>query len=118
MRADIVLGAITLIMTVLGAIVSLHAPEKRTWKLGYGAAFLALGVAATVYVIKQSNETEQVTNKLSGALTDVAHSTQEITRMTDLNTKLQTKLLKQSGTISSLAKRSISSVTGEIHFAI
>jgi hypothetical protein len=38
MRADIWLGVITIFMTVLGGIVSAHAPTKSWQKIGYVAA--------------------------------------------------------------------------------
>ena len=78
MREDIVLGSVTLLMTVLGTIISLHSPEKLVWKLLYGFVFLALGVIGMIYVIKQSNASEASNQKLSDALGNLSSSTRAI----------------------------------------
>src|ERR1700685_872401 len=112
MHADIVLGVVTLLMAVLGAIASLHAPEKFWWKISYIIAFLIIGTVRMVFVITQSNETSAASAGLTGALEDLKKSTSEISRMTNLNAQLQQRLLDSSKTVASLAQENINAVTG------
>jgi hypothetical protein len=117
MRADIVLGIATVFMAVLGTIVALHGPQKRWWKLSYGIVFMVTGAIAVVFVIKQSNENAAATVGLTTALSDLKTSTGEISRMTDLNTKLQERLLDSSKAIAGLAQNNLSATTGGSTFA-
>ena len=55
MRPDITLGIVTVLMALVGGVVSLHAPTKWPAKISYASIFAALGVISVIYVIKQSN---------------------------------------------------------------
>jgi hypothetical protein len=124
MPADIVLGIVTVIMALLGAAVSLHppdslhAPGKWGAKVGYASAFAVLGTIAIVCVIKQSRETAVANQNLSNALSDLERSTGDIASMTNLNTQLQERLLKQSDAITDLSKQSIAATTGGKTFCL
>jgi hypothetical protein len=56
MRSDIVLGGVMLIMTILGGIISAHAPQKQWQRWLYAASFIALGIVGMVFVVRVSNE--------------------------------------------------------------
>jgi hypothetical protein len=112
MRADIVLGVVTVLMALLGGAVALHAPAKWQPKIIYAAIFAVLGVISIIYVIKQSNETAIANQNLGAALSSLGQSTTKIADMTTLNSQLQDKLLKQSETITDLSKQNIAAVTG------
>src|SRR5712692_948264 len=112
MRADIMLGVVTVLMALLGGIVSLHAPAKWPAKITYAVLFALLGGISIVYVIKQSNETAVAGQKLTNALDNLGKSTANIVTMTSLNAQLQERLLKQSDTITDLSKQNIAATTG------
>lgn len=58
MRTDIWLGAVTILMGVLGGYVSVHfiPGEKRKWKIFYFVVFTCLGGTGFYLVVRQSNE--------------------------------------------------------------
>jgi hypothetical protein len=112
MRADLVLGIATVLMALVGGIVTLHAPAKWPAKIIYAVIFAVLGVVSVIYVRKQSNENVIANQNLSNALSNLGQSTANIANMTALNTQLQDKLLKQSDTITDLSRQSIAAVTG------
>src|SRR5229473_4353267 len=122
MPVDIVLGIATVIMALLGAAVSLHPPESLhalgKWgaKVCYATAFAVLGTIAIICVIKQSKENATANQNLTNALTNLGHSTDEISRVTALNTSLQERLLGQSARISNLAEESFRTITGAQSF--
>src|ERR1700739_2173456 len=99
-------------MAAVGFAVSLHAPEKRPWKIVYAALFIGLGLVSIIYVIRQSNEAATANSKLSGAVVELKGSTEKIAEMTTLNAQLQEKLVKQSGTSGDLPRENIAAVTG------
>jgi hypothetical protein len=99
-------------MALVGGAVSLHAPTKWRWKIGYAAVFAVLGGFSVVYVIKQSNEGVVANRHLDVALAKLRESTTKIADRTALNSQLQDKLLKQSDTITDLARENIAAVTG------
>src|SRR5713101_3007221 len=99
MRADILLGIVTVIMAVLGGIVSVYALSKLSLKIIYVAVFVSAGVVSIVLVIKISNENAAASLGQKNALNQLTSSTGEIARVTALNTALQEKLLASSGTI-------------------
>jgi hypothetical protein len=110
-RADIWLGIITIVMAVLGGIVSAHAPTKLWHKIVYVSAFVLAGAASIWLVIKISNENAATGRDLTHALTDLGTSTTNIASMTALNTELQQRLLKQSDVITDLSEQSIAATT-------
>jgi hypothetical protein len=114
MSADVVLGCVTVLMAVLGGILSIHAPEKSNVKarVSYALAFIVLGLVAVIYVVKQSRENATATQALSNTLSNLGTATTNIASMTKQNTDLQGKLLSQSDTITDLSKQNIASVTG------
>src|SRR5579859_6953533 len=59
MNPEFVLGIVAVLMTVLGGVVSAHAPTKKKQKWFYGAAFGVLGVASVVLIIVQSRTAER-----------------------------------------------------------
>jgi hypothetical protein len=111
-RADILLGTVTVFMAVLGGIVSAHTPTKRWLKIAYLAAFVLAGVLSIVLVIKISNENAAASQGLKNALNQLTYSTGENTRMTTLNTALQEKLLALTGTITKLSEENLLQATG------
>jgi hypothetical protein len=122
MSPDVILGVVTVIMALLGAAVSLHPPESLhapgRWgaKIAYATAFAVLGAVAIVSVIRQSKETAILNQNLSNSLGNLGRSTQEISRVTGLNTALQEKLLGQGARISTLAEESFKTITGANSF--
>jgi hypothetical protein len=112
MRADLALGVLTVLMAVLGGVVSIHAPGRWAWKIVYVVAFVALAALAIVFVIKQSNDAAKATADIKDNLQHLSDSASEISRVTSLNTQLQEKLLRQGDTITKLAKQNISEATG------
>jgi hypothetical protein len=99
-------------MAMLGGIVSAHAPETFTAKLLYGTAFVMLAVIGVRLVIQQSNEAAEADRQFKQTLAGIASSTAEAQRIQALNTKLQERLLSQSGTIASLSKQTVGQLTG------
>jgi hypothetical protein len=112
MRTDIALGAITLLMAVLGGVVSAHAPDKGWQKILYFFGFIALGIAGMCFVFRQSNETTVANRDLSHSIHDLSVSSQETARLQRLNTDLQNKLLAQAGAISRLTQENADLITG------
>ena len=112
MRADAVLGVVTVAMAILGGIVSVHAPETFRSKLLCGAAFLLLGAVCILSVIKQSNENAASNANLASSFRNLSAKTDEVSRITTLNTDLQHQLLKSTETIAELSRTNIHTVTG------
>lgn len=83
MRTDIVLGAIMLVMAVLGGIVSAHAPEKGWHKILYGCGFIVLGIAGMCFVVRQSNESAVANSNLNHSLDNLSESSKESNRLRD-----------------------------------
>ena len=111
MRADIALGVLTVLMALVGGVVTLHAPTKWPAKITYSGIFSLLGTLSIVYVIKQANENATSTQNLTNALVNLGQSTTKIGEMTALNTQLQDKLLRQSDTITYLSRQNIAATT-------
>ena len=118
-RPDILLGAVTMLMAVLGAAAALHAPSRTWQKIAYALAFVVLGAFGVYFTVRQSNETTAANTKLSNALSDVSKATSRIqesnaaeARARDQNTKLQQRLLDSNATISKLAQQGIDTATG------
>ena len=57
MRLDILLGAVTTLMAVLGGIVAVWPPKTRLREIIYVASFIVFGITSMILIIKQSNET-------------------------------------------------------------
>src|SRR5438309_3747352 len=57
MRLDILLGAVTTLMAVLGGIVAVWPPKTRLREIIYVASFVVFGITSMILIIKQSNET-------------------------------------------------------------
>jgi hypothetical protein len=112
MRADIWLGVITVLMAVLGGIVSAQAPTRVWHKISYMVAFVLTGAFSIVLTVKISNENAAATKALADALGHVKDSTGEIARMTTLNTQLQEKLLTSNTKIAELSKENLEQTTG------
>jgi hypothetical protein len=119
MSWDVQLGLITFVMAVLGGVVSAVALPVRWHKFVFSTAFLLLGCWGMYVVVRQSRESAASASKLDSAIGRIHDSTtqiekddHEIARVEALNTELQTRLLNQSQTIASLAKQSVSELTG------
>lgn len=112
MHSDVVLGIATVLLAVLGGVISVHPPNKSWYKLSCVVAFTILGVVSMIFVIRQSNENATVSRGLSDALQNLQQSAKDISGMTLRNTELQSKLLRQSLTIADLSKQGISVATG------
>jgi hypothetical protein len=56
MRSDIAIGLVTILMTILGGVVSAHAPQKLWQKWLYAITFIAFGVIAMFFVWRLSDE--------------------------------------------------------------
>jgi hypothetical protein len=69
MATDVELGAIVTAMTVLGGIVSAHAPQRAWQKWSYAAAFVILGVLSAILIVKQSNETAETLKEQTAKIT-------------------------------------------------
>jgi len=57
MRLDILLGAVTTLMAVLGGIVAVWPPKTRLREIIYVASFIVFGITSMISMIKQSNQT-------------------------------------------------------------
>jgi hypothetical protein len=119
MALDIQLGLVTILMAVLGGIVSAIALSGKWRKITSCAAFVVLGCWGMYIVIKQSRDSATASEGLRNALSRIGQSTVQIerdstetARLQEANTHLQERLLKQSVTISSLARENVSQVTG------
>ncbi len=118
MRPDLWLGGITIIMSVLGTLLSFQQPQGRL-KLLCGALFIVLGGFAVYFTVKQSNDAAVANTRLNDLLERLRQSTDQINassaataRAEALNTKLQQRLLDSNATISDLARRGINTSTG------
>jgi hypothetical protein len=111
-RADILLGAATVFMAVLGGIVAAYPPNKDWLRWVYVALFVLAGIASIGLTIEISKENAVANDKLTTALNDLSGKTTEIERISSLNTELQNRLLDQGKTISGLAEEGIKAVTG------
>jgi hypothetical protein len=93
----------------LGAVVAL----KDNWAKKHLA--VALGLFAILGLLGMGTAAEQAvksaldSSNLNNAVTNLGTSTKEIGRMTDLNTKLQEKLVWQSQVIENLAQKNMAS---------
>jgi hypothetical protein len=105
MRVDVVLGVITLILAVLGGIVSVHAPQKTNHKWAYGIAFFLLAVVGMVFVQKQSNEAAVANALVERSFRELTSKTEEVVRMQKTNEI-------QSEAILALTQRSLDSSSG------
>ena len=116
--SDIVIGATTFALTVLGAVVAVNPPEKhQLWlKFTYVSAFILIGLVGFVYVIKLSNEAAKSNSQLSQNVLSVQQETADISRVQDLNTRLQRQLVASSATISALARQNLIATTGGDEF--
>lgn len=109
---DILLGLITVVMAVLGGIVSAHAPTNIRHKTAYIVAFICLGCFAWVVVIQQSRQTTKSETELRSEITRLTSASSEITRLQSLNNKLEEQLLDLGRMNTSLVKENTSVVTG------
>jgi hypothetical protein len=66
MRSDIALGSVTLVMAILGGIVSAYALKKPWQKWTCGIAFVVFGGIGMYFVVRQSNEAVAATDTLNG----------------------------------------------------
>jgi hypothetical protein len=107
------IAAITqLLLVLLGTIVSLQEESAKRHKILILICFAMLGIGGLWATIVQSSKSAQDATKLGTALSDLDKSTNDIARMTSLNTQLQGKLLDSSGIIANLARQNIAYVTG------
>lgn len=112
MNPQLALGVITVLMAILGGVVSVHGPTRRGWKIFYLFAFIVLGGLAVAFVIKQSSRSAGAEAHLRNSLQNLRKSTQQVARLSSLNTSLQEQLLRQSHRIARLAERNIGEATG------
>src|SRR5579872_3680573 len=111
MPTDIALGVITIVMAVLGGIVSAHAPTKAHHKWAYAIGFVVLAGIGIAFVFRLSSETASTNAHLSDTLGQLRVSTskistqaEEISRAEAKNFELQKALLSQSATTTTLSK--------------
>jgi uncharacterized membrane protein len=100
------------LLVIFGAIVTLKEEWAKRRQGPVISVFVVLGVIGLLATVEQGGESSRANDKLATSIQDLGQATREIGRVTRLNTDLQTKLLAQEETISSLAKRGIGSVTG------
>jgi hypothetical protein len=101
-----------LFLVLWGALVSLREDWAKRHRWLVLSAFAVLGFIGLVATAKQAGESAAANAKLAGSLDKLGTSTQEISRMTVLNTELQQRLLDSSKTVASLARENINAVTG------
>jgi hypothetical protein len=105
-----------LFLAVLGAVMSLHEELAKRYRGVLLSLFVALGILSVYATIQQSSksagETAAANAKFEQSLENIDKSTQEITRLTGLNTTLQEQLLISNKTITNLAQQSIDTTTG------
>lgn len=99
-------------LTLLGAIIAIKEEWAKNHQKSVILLFVVLGVAGMGITAKQAFKGSADSTNLSNALTNLRTSTQEISRITSLNTDLQQTLLTQGKTLTDLAKQNIASVTG------
>lgn len=75
MQADIAVGLFTIALSVLGGIVSAHAPHRFSQKCLYVAGFVLLAVFGLFFVFRLSNETAVANAKLSDAVSKLRELT-------------------------------------------
>ena len=114
---DVIQIIIAGIMTILGSLVSAHNPSKRSHKWAWGFTFVTLGIALIVLMFAQGRNNATAAQSLKDSIGRLETSSAEITRVQQLNTQLQQKLMESSGTISSLSKRSLDAITGADAYA-
>jgi len=61
---DILLGIVTVMMALLGGIVSVWPPKTRRRETEYVSAFVLLGVVSMVLIVRQSNEAEKAQTRI------------------------------------------------------
>jgi hypothetical protein len=91
------LGVVTVLMAVLGGIVSVLAPDRAWQKVSYAAAFLVLGVVSILLVVRQVRESALTNARLESSLRELS---------------------KSSSIISSLSRENLDTQTGGDSFAI
>jgi hypothetical protein len=112
LQPDILFGFIAVGMTVLGGIVSAHAPTDLKHKAGYIVAFVALGCWAWVVVVQQSKQATRQETELRDQIKRLETASSEVTRLQGLNNQLQQQLLDLGKTNAALGRKSIMTVTG------
>lgn len=109
---DILLGLITIGMTVLGGIVSALPPTDLVQKSVYVVLFICLGGSAWVLIVKQARQTSKSETELRNEVKRLAAESAEVTRLEASNNELQQQLLDLTKMNASLVKESISTSTG------
>lgn len=61
---DIVLGCLTVVMAVLGGVISVQPPQNNVQKVRYIIAFAILGIVSIIATIKVSKESAAQTQKI------------------------------------------------------
>ncbi len=112
LKPDILLGLTTVLMAVLGGVVSALPPTDSLQKLDYIAAFGLLGCSGCVLVIMQARKTSKSETELRNGIESLAAQSTEITRLQTSNIELQQHLLELSKLNTSLTRENISAVTG------
>jgi hypothetical protein len=105
------------LLAILAVAISVLGVTSNDPK--YRFMFYVLGTMSVVLIIVTGYRNYQVQKAadaaqqdLTSKVADLRTATAEISRVQDLNTKLQNRLLTQSGTIASLARESVSQMTG------
>ncbi len=98
MRSDIALGLVTIVMAVLGGIISIYALAKRWQKWMYGMTFVVLGVVGMYFVVRQSNEAARATDTLNGNINGLQSKTDLLQKKLDA---FQTWIGVELGTLHS-----------------
>jgi hypothetical protein len=112
-------GIASFLQTIWGAYVSLQKDWAQEHKRIVFAGVVVLGGVGVSAIAIQSGKSAEASARLQSALHDLSASStqiqvssQETARIQSENTKLQERLLEQSGIISELARRGINTALG------
>jgi hypothetical protein len=112
MRLDVILGLITIGMTVLGGVVSVVSPNDPIHQATCIVSFFLLGCCAWVVVAKQSKQATESEAELQDQIKQLEQAASEATKLQALNNDLQQQMLELTRMNTTLAKENISTVTG------
>lgn len=119
MLAVLVAVVSSLLLALLGIIVGAHPEFTRRHLTLIYASFAILAIAGVWASIFQARESARADKALSGSLHDIStlnqkalDATNEVARVTNLNSDLQRQLLSQSASIRNLATTAVTNITG------
>jgi hypothetical protein len=109
---DIILGCITVLMAVLGGVVSVHAPQAKGTRWSYAIVFIVLGVLAVVFTIKVSREAGEAAGTVKTALNGLKIATDRNAVLEGVNNEQSKQIIALSNKAVGLAQNSILTTTG------